>query len=243
MSLQIAPARVGFRDPQTGAWLYGVSEPKIDPNHMRLSLTLKAYAPCKYEWTSPAHALARGVRLVAEQRAGTQIQPMRPAHLCDVCGTPRVLVGERSGPCNLLTNVYAKMNQAGLFGTTTSITDTGGTSRSVTNTLNGGIVAASTLLCAGTGVTAATVADINMQSQTETVANPTINAVTGSGSTGTYTIVGTITATADRSFTESGIKVTTQTNSWQFLLAHDSFSSLSVSNTGTLALTYSITCA
>lgn len=235
MSILIAPARVRFRDPASGAWLVGVSEPKIDPNHFRVALDVKAYAPCPREETDGRHRVARALR------TAQQVQPTRPAHLCDVCGEARELVGERTGLCNLLTNVYARLVQAGLLGTTTSITDTGGTSRSVTNALNGGIVAASTALCAGTGVTGATVADTNMQTQTETVANPTVNAVSGTTTQGTFTIVGTITATGDRSFTESGIKITTTTNSWQFLLAHDSFAALSVSNTGTLSLTYQIT--
>jgi hypothetical protein len=234
MAVLIAPARVRFRDPVTGAWLLGVSEPKIDPNHCRLRLTIRAYDPCPFEWSDQRHALARF------WRRAQQLNPARPAHLCDVCGTLRVLIAEREGPANLLTNVYAKLVQAGLLGTAQTITDTGSTGRAVTNALNGGIVAASTLLCAGTGATAATVADVNMQTQTESVANPTVNAVSGSGSTGTYTITGTITATADRAYVESGIKVQTTTNSWVFLLAHDSFAALNVSSTGTLSLTYSI---
>jgi hypothetical protein len=234
MAVLIAPARVRFRDPVTGAWLLGVSEPKIDPNHCRLRLTIRAYDPCPFEWRDQRHALARF------WRRAHQLNPARPAHLCDVCGTLRVLTAERDGPANLLTNVYAKLVQAGLLGTTTSVTDTGSSARSVTKTLDGGMVSASTALCAGTGATAATVADVNLQTQTELVSNPVINAVSGSGSTGTYTITGTITATADRAYVESGIKVQTTTNSWVFLLAHDSYAALSVSNTGTLSLTYSI---
>jgi hypothetical protein len=42
----VAPARVRFRDVQTGKWIEGISEPKIDPNMFRLDLTVQAYAPC-----------------------------------------------------------------------------------------------------------------------------------------------------------------------------------------------------
>jgi hypothetical protein len=205
----VAPALLGFKDPQ-GHWILGQTEPKIDPNHFRVELHVRAYAPCRDR-----------------------------AHHGTACSCTKELTGIREGPTNLLTNVFGNLVKAGILGTTTSITDTGTTARSVTNTMSGGINAAQNLICAGTGVTTATVADINLQTQTEQVVAGAPSAISGAGATGTFTLAGTVVATADRAYTECGIKVTTTTNSWVFLIAHDSFSALNVSNTGTLAVTYS----
>jgi hypothetical protein len=163
----------------------------------------------------------------------------RKAHWGKVCRCKKTLVGMREGPANLLTNVYANLVRVGILGTNTTVTDATGAGRALTKTMDGGV--ASLLGCAGTGVTAATVADTNMQTQTETQASVTVNTVSGAGATGTYTVVFTITATAPRSYTECGIKAITTTTAWNFLVAHDSFSALSVSTSGTLAVTYSIT--
>lgn len=206
----IAPAHVRFRDVKTGEWIEGISEPKIDPNHWRIDLHVRAYAPCR-----------------------------REAHRGHSCGCKKKLTGERSGPANLCTNVFANWVRAGILGTTTTITDTGGTGRSVTKTVDGGVTTLT--MSAGTGTTAATVADTNMQTQTETQTGVTVNAVSGSGSSGTFTVTATITATADRAYAEVGIKITTTTSSWVFLITHDSFSTLNVSSTGTLAVTYTFT--
>jgi hypothetical protein len=226
-----APVRVRFRDTTTGQWLHGLSEPKIDPNHFRIHLLVQGYAPCRW-FGHPFHpyrgTLARLLR---------RVPPPDAAH-CPICGLPRQLMAERDGPANLCTNVFGKFVQAAILGTTETITDTGAAGRSVTKTVDGGVVPASTLICAGTGGSAATVADTNMQTQTESIANPTVNAISGSGATGTFTVTGTITATADRAYTEVGIKVTTTTTAWVFLICHDTFSALNVSNGGTLATTY-----
>jgi hypothetical protein len=207
----VMPALLGFRTPQ-GEWIVGQTEPKIDPNHFRVELCVQAYAPCRYV-----------------------------AHRGTICGCRKRLTGIRSGPANLLTNGFAGLVRAGILGTTTSVTDTTPTARSITNAINGGINAAVTAIVAGTGATAATVADTNLQTQTETVVAGAPSAISGSGATGTMTIAGTVTAGADRAYTECGIKVTSTTNSWVFLIARDTFSTLNVSSTGTLAITYSIT--
>jgi hypothetical protein len=207
----VAPAYVRFKDPTTGLWLAGVSEPKIDPNMFRMDLNVKAYAPCQH----------------------------RRHHRPEGCDCPKTLTGVREGPCNLATNVYAKFVQAAVMGQTTSITDTGSASRSVTNTVDGGVNQRTGH--AGTGATAATVADIVLQTPTESSTSVTINAVSGAGSTGTFTITFTVTAGALRSYTEVGLAVRTTTGSWNFLLFRDTFSALSVSNGGTLATTYTVT--
>src|SRR5262245_17960419 len=150
----VAPARVRFRDAQTGRWLEGVSEPKIDLNMFRMDLLVRAYDPCarKAHWG----------------RAGG-------------CGCRKRLVGGRSGPANLLTNVFGNFVRTGILGTNTTITDATGTGRALTKTLDGGVN--SLLGCAGTGVTSSTVADTNLQTQTETTSSVTVNTITGTGAT------------------------------------------------------------
>jgi hypothetical protein len=231
------PVSVRFRDQATGQWLHGLSEPKIDPNHFRVHLDVRAYAPCKYQGTR-RHGAVRFFR----QRGGKVIGwpvAVDDGSCCDVCGTPRELVAVREGPANLCTNVFAKWVQAGILGSTQTITDVGGTGRSVTKTVDGGT--ATITGCAGTGGTAATVADTNLQTQTETTTSVTVNAVSGTGSSGTFTVTYTVTATADRAYQEVGLKITTTTTAWVFLITHDTFTTLNVSNTGTLATTYTFT--
>jgi len=208
----VAPARVRFKDTRTGRWIEGMSEPKIDLNAFRMDLDIRAYAPCRTRdhWPIPGG-----------------------------CPCQKTLVGRRQGPANLLVNNFAKMVQVGLFGQATTINDTANTPRSMTITVLGGGIT-SKVGWAGTGVTAATVADVALQTPTESAAC-TVNAVSGAGATGTYTVTYTVTAGSARAYTEVGLIVTTTTNSWPFLLTHDSFSALNVSSSGTLAVTYSIT--
>lgn len=207
----VAPAHVRFKDPTTGLWLTGISEPKIDPNMLRLHLDLKAYAPCH----NSRH------------------------HRPEGCGCKKKLTGIRTGPTNLATAVFAKFIQAAIMGQTTSITDTTSNSRSVTKTVDGGVNTRTGH--AGTGGTAATIADVSMQTSTENTTSVTINATTGSGASGSFTTTYTVTATANRSYTEVGLVMTTTTTGWLFLITRDTFSSLSVSNGGTLAVTYTFT--
>lgn len=207
----VAPAHVRFKDPTTGLWLTGISEPKIDPNYFRMDLNVKAYAPCHN----------------------------RRHHRPEGCDCPKTLTGVREGPCNLAVNNFAKLVQAAIMGQTTSITDTTSNSRSVTKTVDGGINTRTGH--AGTGATAATVADIAMQTSTENTSTVTINAVTGTGATGTFTVTYTITATANRAYTEVGLVMTTTTTAWLFLVTRDTFSVLNVSNGGSLATTYTFT--
>jgi hypothetical protein len=207
----VSPAHVRFQDPTTGQWITGISEPKIDPNYFRMDLNVKAYAPCHN----------------------------RRHHRPEGCDCPKTLTGIREGPCNLAVNNFAKLVQAAIMGQTTSITDTTSNSRSVTKTVDGGVNTRTGH--AGTGATAATVADIAMQTSTENVTAVTINAVTGSGSSGTFTVTYTIVAGAARAYTEVGLVMTTTTTSWLFLITRDTFSVLNVSSGGSLAVTYTFT--
>lgn len=135
---------------------------------------------------------------------------------------------------DLATKQFAQLVQALIFNSTQTIADTSNATHSVANA---SATTAPTIL-AGTTGTAATVTDFALGAQTETVAG-TVNAYSGSGSSGSFTITGTITATADRAYQEVGLRVTNGGNT--YLVCHDTFSTLNVSNTGTLAVTYTLT--
>lgn len=200
---------VRFRDKKTGEWIEGISEPKIDPNHFRIWLSVKSYEPCRF-----AHHRGRE------------------------CGCKKKLTGVREGPANLLTNGFAALVQANILNNapTNQIKDTGGTLRSITaNTATSALTGA-----AGTTGTTAAVTDFALGTETETQATVTVNANPNTGTTsGTFTVTFTITAGADRAYAEVGLKITKAT--FVFLVCHDTFSVLNVSNTGTLAVTYTFT--
>ena len=117
-----------------------------------------------------------------------------------------------------------------------TIKDTGGTGRSITaNSSNSAIN-----IVAGTGTTAAAVSDYNLQTQSAGSSGTITGTVTApSGST--FTVTGTITNSSGGTiaYSEVGIECTSAT--FVFLLAHDVFTALNVSNGGTLAVTYTAT--
>ena len=137
----------------------------------------------------------------------------------------------------LATKQFAQMVRAlVLTGTESStVKDTGGTSRTVSNAS----ATSAVTIRAGTTGTAATVTDFALGTETETQASTTINTYSGSGSSGSFTVTGTITAGADRAYAEVGLSMVNGGNT--FLICHDTFSTLNVSNTGTLAVTYTLT--
>jgi hypothetical protein len=148
------------------------------------------------------------------------------------------LTGYRDGPANLLTNQFAAFVQQQMLNTdaTNNPKDTTGTQR---NTSTGTATSALTGR-AGTNASAAAVTDFVLGTETETQASVTVNANPTTGTTsGTFTVTYTITAGADRVYTEVGLTIVKET--WTFLLCHDVFAALNVSNTGTLACTYTFT--
>ncbi len=159
-------------------------------------------------------------------RVCLRVQPFHPD------GTP-------SGPAyvkeyDLATKQLAQFLMALVFNSTQTISDTGGTGRSIANAT---AVTAPTVL-AGTGSTSATVSDTALGTQTETVAG-TVTSYSAGTTTGTFTITGTITAGADRAYAEIGCRVTSGGDT--FLVCRDVISTTNVSNTGTLAVTYTFT--
>lgn len=175
---------------------------------VKVKVKLEAFAPC------PEH--------------GPQGIP------CTCMHKPEHSLGVREKDDDLFTKQFAQFVQALIFNSTQTIADTSNATHSVANA---SATTAPTIL-AGTSGTAATVTDVALGTQTETVAG-TVNAYSGSGASGSFTITGTIVATADRAYQEVGLRVTNGGNS--YLVCHDTFSTLNVSNTGTLAVTYTLT--
>lgn len=145
--------------------------------------------------------------------------------------------------CNeddLFTKQFAQMTQLNIFNTAETIT----TTSNVAEALTVNNAATAPTIVAGTGTTAAAVTDYNLQSQSSGTSGSvaaTINAYSGSGTSGHYTITGTITNSSGGNITysEVGLEVTVAT--YVFLLTHDVFTGLVVSNLGTLAVTYTLT--
>lgn len=123
-----------------------------------------------------------------------------------------------------------------ILDTAESIKDTGGTIRSITANSANSVIN----IVAGTGVTAPAVSDFNLQTQSAGSSgsiSATVNAPSGS----TFTVTGTITNSSGSTiaYSEVGIECTSAT--FVFLLSHDVFTALNVSNGGTLAVTYTAT--
>ena len=160
------------------------------------------------------------------------------AHLRAACECKKVRTGVREGPANLCTNAFAAFVQSGILNQApaNTVKDTGNTARSLSaNSAHSSLTGR-----AGTNATTAAVTDYALGTETETQATVTVNANPNTGTTsGTFTVTFTITAGADRLYAEVGLTVVQQT--WTFLITHDVFTALNVSNTGTLAVTYTFT--
>jgi len=157
-----------------------------------------------------------------------------PIHMGVPCECEKVLVGEIVKEDDLATKQFAQFVQALLLNSTQSITDTASVAHSVANA---SATTAPTIL-AGTGATAATVLDVALQTQTEFIA-ATVGAYSGAGLTGNFTVTGTITAAALRAYVEVGLRVTN--GGFDYLICRDTFSTLNVSASGTLQVSYTIT--
>ncbi len=144
------------------------------------------------------------------------------------------LTGEFHKDNDLMTKQFAQFVQALLLNSTQTITDVSSSTHSVANAS----ATTTPTILAGTNGTAAAVTDVALGAQTETVAG-TVNAYSGSGTSGSFTVTGTITAGADRAYQEVGLRVTNAAN--LYLICRDVFTTLNVSNGGTLAVTYTLT--
>ena len=154
-----------------------------------------------------------------------------PHHAPAPCKCPKRCV-------DIMLLQFAQIVQLNILDTAVSIKDTSGSSHSETANTSSSTID----IHAGTGATAAAYNDHALQTETETVLGTsgtvTVGSATGSGTTSSFTVSGTVTAGASRAYSDVGLSVTI--NSHVYLLCHDVFTALSVSNGGTLAITYTL---
>lgn len=149
--------------------------------------------------------------------------------------------GRYTNEYDLETQQFAQFVLCNIFGVAQTIKNTSGTGESISAFTSTGTYN----IVAGTGTSAVSVTDTNLQAQSSGSsgsATATIGSYSGSGSSGTFTITATITNSSGSSITygEVGIELTAST--YVFLLTHDLLSpTVPVSNTGTLAVTYTLT--
>lgn len=157
-----------------------------------------------------------------------------PIHAPAQCSCGKVKTGECIKEHDLATAQFAQFVMALMLNSTQTIQDTTNTGRSIANN----VAVTTPTIAAGTNATAATVTDVALGTPTETI-GATVNAYSGSGSSGSFTVTGTITAGSARAYAEVGLEITNAAH--VFLICHDTFSVLNVSSGGTLAVTYTIT--
>lgn len=153
------------------------------------------------------------------------------------------ITGVYDNPFDLGTVALANLMQTNIFDTAESITDVTDTARSIA------VNSASTVLYinAGTGTTAAAFTDYKLTTTSSSYGSTspntsyqeagTVNAI----SSNTFTVTGTITNTSGATITYSEVGMSVTVSTYQFLISHDVFTGLSVSNNGTLAVTYTLT--
>ena len=141
---------------------------------------------------------------------------------------------------DLGTKQFAQLCQLNILDTAETITDTSNTGRALTVN-NAAIVPT---IIAGTGTTTPTVLDYNLTTPTAgasgTVA-ATINAYSGSGASGNFTVTGTITNSSGSSITYAEVGITVTVATYVFLITHDTFTGVAIPNTGLLGITYTCT--
>lgn len=138
----------------------------------------------------------------------------------------------------LIANVFDTANTA------TSVPDTGDTSRSwAANSATSALQ-----LVAGSGVTAPSFGDYQVQTQLATTSGTAAavvgTTITNNGTNGTFTITGTFTNGTGSNATYGNIGIYLTANAFVFMVAHDQTNGGSgyvVSATGTVAVTYTVT--
>jgi hypothetical protein len=163
------------------------------------------------------------------------------------CGCPPIISAHRIDEDDLQTAQWAQLGITNLLaGGSQTVKDTSGNTHTVTNN---SAVSAPTIV-AGTGTTAATVADnalgTPVSGSSGDTTSVTVGSLTESGSSGSYTITGTITnsTAAVINYGEVGVTITVAT--YVYLILHDAPINTStpyyypVSPNGTLAVTYTV---
>jgi hypothetical protein len=147
--------------------------------------------------------------------------------------------------CNdndLITQQWAQWVGNNIFGVAQTIKDETATGRSET----AWATLSALTIQAGTSVTAASVTDTALGTITPGVSGTcagTLSAISeSSGTSGSFTITGTITNSSGSTVNYSELGITlNDASAHVFLLTHDVFTAVPVSTTGTLAITYTIT--
>jgi hypothetical protein len=125
---------------------------------------------------------------------------------------------------------------------TTTIKDTSGN----THTVAAGFTAGTVQIVAGTGTTAASVADYMLgtavSGSSGYIGSPTIGSLTETGTSGSFTVAGIITNSSAALITYSELGVVVTIATYIYLILHDVTSSpyWPVSVGGTLAVTYTV---
>jgi hypothetical protein len=151
--------------------------------------------------------------------------------------------------CNendLITQQFAQFAILNIFNqlATLTVTDTTNTARSIVGTP--ATITALTIV-GGTGATAASVTDYVIQTAASTTGTSSTVAATvnwvveSSGVSGSFTITGTFTNTSGSTITYSELALYVTNAAHLFAITHDVFTGVAVSNTGTLAITYTLT--
>ncbi len=150
------------------------------------------------------------------------------------------VTGRRCLKDDLATKQFAQFIQANILNTGETIKDTSNSDKSISANSDATVPR----IVAGIGTTPADVTDYCLESATAGTsgyAAATINAYSGTGTSGTFTITGTITNSSGVTIAYAEVGVTIVSATFTFLLCHDIFTALNVSDGGTLAVTYTAT--
>lgn len=135
----------------------------------------------------------------------------------------------------------AEWYQVNVCAASQTITDTGGTGRSVSP----GATPSSFSIAGGTGSTAATASDYALGtpvSGSSGTATATVAAYSGSGSSGTFKVTATITNTSGSTIDYQEFGITVSDGTYTYLLTHDVLSaSIAVPNGQGIGVTYTLT--
>jgi hypothetical protein len=141
---------------------------------------------------------------------------------------------------DLGTKALAQLIQSNILDTAASITDVTDTARSI----GANTACTAPTINAGTGSTAAAFTDYKLQTTSTSYTGngsyseaATVNAI----SSNTFTVTGTITNVSGSTITYGEVGMSVTANTYYFLISHDVFTGLAVSNAGTLAVTYTLT--
>jgi hypothetical protein len=189
--------------------------------------------------------MTAGVGLVAtEPGQPTMRKEISPSGGAIMRGSLRVEARDKDGKLigvhckdDLTTKQLAQLIMLGVLASNQTIKDTSNTTHNETTSATTG---SSPAINAGTGSTAAAFTDYNLQSQSASTSG-TEAATVGSISSNTFTVTATITNGSGSTITYAEVGIQVTVNSHVYLITHDVFSGLAVSNGGTLAVTYTFT--